>query len=225
MSIFSKRAQPDFVLDYLERTRKPPLQKTPFDAIRFVALDTETSGFRLNTDRLLSIAIFDIVNGQIDVGTDTSWILFQPGAKTNVATEIHGLLPSEIEQGQPENEVLRALLPLLAGAVVVGHNIRFDALMLDEAFRRNFGIRFCNRTIDVGVMAMNELIPFHRVGYANQHAPTIEDICAHLALPMDDRHTAEGDAFIAAEIFLLLSGRMRRRLNRSLLFRDFPIKK
>ena len=133
------------------------------------------------------------------------------------------MLPSEIEKGVPEVDVLRELIPLLSGAVVVGHNIEFDGLMLDAALRRHYEVRFLNQMIDCGAMAMNELIPFHRVGYARQHTPTLEDICAHLVLPLHDRHTAEGDAFIAAELFLLLSGRMYRRIGRPLRLRDYPV--
>lgn len=225
MNLAKRQERPAFATDYVAATRKAPTRKSEFGKTRFVAIDAETSGFRLGTDRVLSIAAIDIANGQIEVGSVCEWIVCQPRTAPNKASEIHGLLPSEIRQGQPEAEVLRALLPRLSGAVVVGHNIWFDALMLDEAMQRHLGIRFLNPMIDCGKMAMNELIPFHRVGYARQRTPTIEDICGHLNLPMPDRHTAEGDAFIAAELFLLLAGRMRRRIGRPLRLGNLPVKK
>jgi DNA polymerase-3 subunit epsilon len=225
MSLFSRKEQPPFIGDYIDRTRKRLPAKTPVESIRFVALDTEASGFHVENDRILSAAVIELKDGAIDVGSTREWIVNQPLAAPNKASKIHGILPSEIEQGIPAPDMLETLIPTLAGAIVVGHNIHFDAYMLDAAFQRHYGIRFRNTIIDCGAMAMNELVPFHRVGYARQRMPTIEDICAHLDLPMPDRHTAEGDAYIAAQLFLLLTARMRRRIGRPLHLRDFPVSK
>ncbi|WP_372808686.1 exonuclease domain-containing protein [Pontiella sp.] len=223
MSLFPRKERPPFVREYLDQTPKRLPGKTPAEAIRFVALDTEASGFHVDNDRILSVAVMELKAGAIDVASAREWIVNQPQTLPNKASEIHGILRSEIEQGVPAPAMLEELLPMLSGAVVVGHNIRFDAFMLDAACQRHFGIRFRNALVDCGAMAMNELVPFHRVGYARQRMPTIEDICAHLDLPMPDRHTAEGDAFIAAQLFLLLTARMRRRTGRPLRLRDFPL--
>ena len=224
MISFTKKEQPEFVRDYCEQTRRFLTLKQPLETIRLVALDTEASGFEVGKDRLLSIAVVEIEQNQIQLDQCVEWLVYQSGMVANRATEIHGILPSDTLKGEPESDVFEQLLPRLSGAIVIGHQIWFDALMLNDALRRNFGIGFRNPTIDVGLMAMNELQPFRKTGYINQRPPNIEDLCAHLGLPMTERHTAEGDAYMAAEIFLLLCGQVRQRRGRLTKW-DLPIKK
>ena len=224
MISLAKKNQPAFIRDYCEQTHRFLTLKKPLEKIRLVALDTEASGFEVGKDRLLSIAVIEILQHQIQLDQCVEWLVYQSGMVANQATEIHGILPSDTLTGQPESDVLEELLPHLSGAIVIGHQIWFDALMLNDALRRNFGIGFRNPTVDVGLMAMNELQPFRKTGYINQRPPNIEDLCAHLGLPITERHTAEGDAYMAAEIFLLLCGQIRQRRGRLTKW-DLPIKK
>lgn len=224
ISLKKKPNPPAFVQDYREQTHKLLSRKAPFESIRLVALDTEASGFEVGKDRILSIAVIELTANQIQLDQCVEWLVYQPGMVANKATEIHGILPSDTLRGLPETQMLEELLPRISGAIVVGHQIWFDAMMLNEALKRNYGIGFLNPTIDVALLAMNELQPFRKTGYINQRPPSIEDICAHLVLPITERHTAEGDAYMAAEIFLLLCGHLRRRRGR-LKKRDLPIKK
>lgn len=224
MALFQKK-HPGFIQDYLEQTRHRAITRTnPFDEVRLVVLDTETSGFELGRDRLLSIGVMEVDFSRIKLETSYEWLVYQSNMVANKATEIHGILPSDTLQGMPEKEVLEQLLPRISGAIVIGHQIWFDALMLNEALNRNFGVGFRNPTIDVGIMAMSELQPFRKTGYINQRPPSLEDLCAHYGLPPHDRHTAEGDAYLAAEFFLLMSGHIRKRRGKLTKW-DFPIKK
>ncbi|MBN2686004.1 MAG: 3'-5' exonuclease [Pontiellaceae bacterium] len=224
MPLFSRYQFPDFVERYRKATPRNLIRSKPFDQIRLVALDTETSGFELGKDRVLSIAVIELDYSRIMIDSSKEWIVYQPNMVVNKATEIHGILPGDIMHGHPEKAVLEELLDRIAGAIVIGHQIWFDALMLNEALRRNFGIGFLNPTVDVGPLAMNELQAFRKSGYINQRPPSLEDLCAHFGLPLHDRHTAEGDAYIAAETFLLMCGHIRKRRG-TITHRDLPIKK
>ncbi len=216
--------QPDFIRTYREQTNPWLARPRPLDAMRLVALDTECSGFDINKDRILSVSVIDIDWSNIRLNTSYEWLVYQPNIVANEATKIHGILPSDTLQGIPEKQLLEELLPRISGAVIIGHQIWFDALMLNSALTRNFGCRFRNSTIDVALLAMNELQPFRKSGYKNQRPPTLEDLCAHFGIPPHDRHTAEGDAYIAAELFLLLCGHIRRR-RKHMTRRDLPIRK
>jgi DNA polymerase-3 subunit epsilon len=95
--------------------------------------------------------------------------------------------------------------------------------MLNVAFERHFSIPFRNQTLDTAYFASTELEAFRKTGYANQRLPSMEDVCAQLNIPISERHTAEGDVFTTAQIFMLLRGRLKKRLQRPLLLRDFPL--
>lgn len=209
--------------EYLEANKAKLDRKTKMDDLRLIVLDSETTGFSPESDRILSVAAIEITNGQIDISAGKQWTVFQPDARLTSATAIHGILPSETLQGTPEKEVLEQLFPLLGNAIIIGHHVGFDAVMLNAAFRRHFKVPFSNRIIDTASMARNELAAFHKSGYANQRPPSLEDVCEHLGLPMIARHTAEGDAFVTAQVFLLLCGRIRRRTKRSVLVKDLPV--
>jgi len=225
ISFFNKSKSP-LIQNYLEAAKGRLPWKTPLKNLRFVAIDTETSGLNVGKDRILSIAIFEIIDGQIDVSRSRKWMVFQPEITSTAATAIHGILPCETREGTQEKRVLDELIPLLTGTIVVGHHIRFDAAMLNEAMMRHFKAKFSSWIVDTAHMAINELTPFHRTGYANQRPPSLDEVCSQLDTPVVARHTAEGDAFTAAEIFLLLCGRIRRRLrNRPAQLRDLPAKR
>jgi DNA polymerase-3 subunit epsilon len=216
---------PPFCQAWQDSANRRPARKTAADRIRFVVLDCETSGFKVGTDRILSLAAFEITKDRIDIAGSRKWIVYQPQVRLNQATAVHGILPEEIRQGTPEQTVIPDLLPMLGGAVLVGHHVRFDAAMLNDLLMRHYKIRFRNRLIDTAHMAMNELTAFHKTGYANQRPPSLDEVCAQLDLPLIARHTAEGDAFLTAEVFLMLSGQIRKRLGRPLRAGDLPIRK
>lgn len=210
---------------YLAACRlRPPRDRDVADTAVTV-LDAETTGFRIEQDRLLSLATLSVVNREIRIDSARQWLVYQVKAPVNEAMAVHGILPCETSGGQPEKEVIREFMERIGGCLIVGHHIGFDAAMLDAALKRHYRVKLKNRILDTAALAMQELPAFRRSGYANQPPPSLEDVCAQLGIPMMDRHTASGDAFTTAEIFLTLCARMRRRLGRALRYRDLPIRR
>ena len=207
------------------RLRTPVNKKEPESSIRWAILDLETTGFNLHKDRILSAAITLVEDGEFPMHSFQSWYIYQELKEVNEATKIHGILPSQTQEGIPEKQLLEILIPLLSGTVIVGHHISFDAAMLNVALQRHFSISLKNQLLDTAYFASKEMEAFRRTGYANQQPPSMEDVCAQLNIPMAERHTAEGDVFTTAQIFLILRGRLKRRLKRTLLLRDFPLTK
>ncbi|MCC5834165.1 MAG: 3'-5' exonuclease [Opitutales bacterium] len=205
---------------YKQCQRKAPGRRDIAENIRFIVLDAETSGFDRAKDRMLSLATMRIEDLELHLSDMNSWLIYQADAGLTEAVNVHGILPSETADGESEQAVMAALLPILGNAPVVGHHIGFDADMIDQAFRRHFGIRFRNCLVDTAELAMRELDAFARTGYANQRPPTLEDLCSHLEISMVDRHTAAGDTFTTAQVFLTLCARIQKRLKRDLQLRD-----
>jgi len=219
MSLFRRKKSIPFE-SYQLRT---PLKKnTPDSTIRWAVLDLEATGFDVVRDRILSIAVAIIENGEFHMGAFKNWYVYQSTHEVNEATKVHGILPSQIEEGIPEKQMLEALIPILEGVVIVGHHVRFDVTMLEIALKRHFSMNIKNQVVDTAYFASKELDAFQRTGYSNQPLPSMEDVCAQLSIPMAERHTAEGDVFTTAQLFLILRGRLKMRLQQELLLSDYP---
>ena len=220
-SLFRPRHPEPVVRAYLEATPRRPARRMPLAEVPFIVVDAETTGFSIARDRMLSLATFAVRAGQIAVNTGRTWLIRQPAASLTAAVEIHGILPCESAQGRSEREVLIELLPLLQGAILVGHHVRFDAEMINAALQRHFGVGLRNPLVDTAHLAMGALEAFRKSGYANQRPPGLEEVCAHCGIEMMERHTAVGDAFTTAEVFLVLAARVRLQVrNRPLRLGD-----
>ena len=130
------------------RLQTPVSKKMPEHSVRWAVLDLETTGFNLHKDRILSIAVTIVENGQFHMQSLKSWFVYQDLKEVNEATKIHGILPSQTKEGTPEKQVLEQLIPLLAGAVIVGHHVVFDAAMLKVALERHFSVPLRNQLLD-----------------------------------------------------------------------------
>lgn len=215
-----RTAWPEFVVAYHEGTPRRVDRKVPWPDLPFIVLDAETTGFDHETDRLLSIGLVPIREGRIRVDQRRTWLVQQSDAPNNDAVKIHGISPAASAKGQPEEEVLRELLDLLTGQILVGHHIGFDSAMISAALQRHFGTRLRNPLLDTAMIARRRVDAFHKTGYANQRPPGLDELCTHAGLPILGRHTASGDAFTTAQLFLWLCGRMRVRLGRQLIADD-----
>ncbi len=213
-------AWPPFAVNYWEATPRRVDRKRDWSSLRFVVLDAETTGFNFSTDRLLSIGLVPIIAGRIEIAQRRNWLVQQLDVPNNEAVKIHGIAPAESAHGQPEGDVLRELLTELTGAIVVGHHIGFDVQMIDNALQRHFGLRLRNPLLDTAMMSTRHLDAFHKTGYANQRPPGLDEVCAHAGLPILGRHTASGDAFTTAQLFLWLCGRLRVKAGRELVAKD-----
>lgn len=211
------------VADYLAAHRRSKRLQGDVADHTVIVLDAETTGFDVHKDRLLSLATLEITRREIRVDRMHSWLVYQSEAPLNEAVQVHGILPSSSAEGKPESAVVRELLPLIGGNLIVGHHIGFDVRILRAVARRHLHVKLRNRVVDTALLAMRELSAFHRTGYPNQRPPTLEEVCAHLNIPMMDRHTAAGDTFTTAEVFLVICARMRKRLGRPLQFSDLPL--
>jgi len=224
MKLFrSKTPQSPEAAAYLESLRTLKLKQYQPELGPFIVLDTETSGMSVQSDRIVSAGVSIIRHNSIQMTENRAWFVDQGDISLKASSPVHGIISSDLKDGIDEIHFLKELLPILSGAVVVGHHIGFDAAMLHEAMQRQLGIKWKNPIIDTATMASHELHPFHRTGYANQQAPGLDDVCSQLSIYPMERHSAWGDAFTTAEIFLTLCARMRQRLGRPLRMADLPV--
>jgi len=186
------------------------------DRVRFVVLDSETTGLNPHTDRIVTIGAVAVVGGDI-VLEDSFSALIQVDRNTEAVT-VHGVTRDEARSGVPEPEALARLLEYLRDGVIVGHHIGHDIATIDAACERHWGVRLMNRSLDT----MDLTLHLERDGAFAGRPPirhfTLDALCTLFGVIPHDRHTATGDAFITAQVFLRLV-RLASRSGRGTLAR------
>ncbi|MEX0808185.1 MAG: 3'-5' exonuclease [Dongiaceae bacterium] len=183
------------------RLRGKPQRPTPPDdlsvsALHVVALDCETTGLDTRRDRIVSIATVPIVAGRLDVdaGFDR---LVNPGCPIPArSTGVHGIRDEHVVAQPAFSAILPELAASLEEAVMLGHEIGFDAAMIRREARLA-RLRWLPPpmidTMLLGAALMGESADLR-----------LESMAARLDVEVRGRHTALGDARAAAEIFLRL---------------------
>jgi DNA polymerase-3 subunit epsilon len=189
--------------------------ETPIERLRFVVLDSETTGLDPHIDRMITIGAVAVRGDEIVL--EDSFDALIAVADTG-AVEIHGITPDEARAGLEEAEVLTRFLDYLRDGVIVGHHIGHDIGMLDVACERHWGFRTMNRSLDT----MDLTLHLERDGAFAARPPirqfTLDALCSMFDVIPHDRHTASGDAFLTAQVFLRLL-RLAARHGRTTLSR------
>jgi DNA polymerase-3 subunit epsilon len=200
---------------YYETSFKQGLPEKVSD-VSFVVLDTETSGFDLKNDRILSIGALRIKNGTIKA--KEAFEVFLDQTKFNEDTvEIHGILKKGKMTQIPEIDGVKMLLNLLENAVLIAHHVRFDVGMINAALKRNGLPKLLNRVLDTSIL-YNKSLP--RSKRKTEGHYSLDELCAAFNIPKTDRHTALGDAYITAIAFLGILEKLKPASLEQLLKKD-----
>ena len=167
--------------------------------ITFMVLDTETTGFHPERDRILSIGVLRLEAGRIRVSESLEIFVRQDHFDHNTVP-IHGILPGDGPDRLPETEALRRLLDYLGDAVLVGHHIAFDRAMLQQALDRHGMGKLSNRLLDTEPLYRKTLLKSPLLRKKDRY--TLDDLARVYNISCKDRHTALGDAYITAIAFL-----------------------
>lgn len=165
---------------------------------RFVVFDQETTGLDPEHDRIVSIGAVAVRGGEIVLED-----VFEEVLRVSIATPavlVHGILPEESRQGREMSEAVPDFLEYIGGDILVGHHVGFDRAILRVAAGR------------VGRAVPNAVLDTMRIALALQDAGALaleegfelDMLCQHFGIVPHDRHTAPGDAFLTAQVFVRL---------------------
>ena len=192
----------DFLGDYLGRFEDTWGPASPVGDVRFVVLDSETTGLDPRKDRLVTIGAVAVRAGEIWI-EDSFEALLKVAYNTSAVT-VHGVTRDESLGGMEEPEALRGFLSYLKDGVIVGHHIRHDVETLDAGYERHFGFRLRNRSLDTMDLALHLERDGAFVGREPIRTFSLDALCSLFGVVPHDRHTAPGDAFLTAQVFLRL---------------------
>ncbi len=170
-------------------------------ATPFAVVDVETTGFspRLH-DRVVEVAVLRL--GPDATVEDHYATLVNPGRDIG-ATSVHGLCAADVCEAPTFAEVAGDVAVGVDGAVLVGHNLRFDVGFLAAEYRRA-GIAFPPMPGLCTLRLAHLLAP----GLASRK---LAQCCAQAGITLDGAHTALGDAQATAQLLVayLAAGRAR----------------
>lgn len=196
---------PDFWKNYIDSFK----EQNPKDIqnTRFVALDTETTGFKVKEDRVLSIGAISFIDKKIQVSESLELYLEQDIFKPETV-EIHGLMKKGTLEKITELDAIKLFLAYIKNDILIAHHANFDKNMFNEMLLRHGMKELKNKFIDTGTLYKKSK---HIIYQENLKPISLDDLAKELNVPVVDRHTATGDALITGLIFLKILARLDKR--------------
>lgn len=156
----------------------------------YAVIDTETTGFSPRTgDRMLEIAVVRLDDD--GCVADTWETLLDPGRGVG-ATHVHGITAADVAGAPAFADVAEHVTGLLAGHVVVGHNIAFDLRFLTAE------LAAAGSSFTPGAtLCTQRLAPDYLPGPKR----TLAICCEQAGIVNDHAHSALGDTLATAELF------------------------
>lgn len=189
---------------------------TPIEDVRFVVLDSETTGLDPRKDRLVTIGAIAMVNHEILIEDSFEALLKLP--YNSSAVTVHGVTREESLAGMEEPEALERFRSYLGDGIIVGHHIGHDVETFNAGYERHFGFRLENPSLDTMELTLHLERDGAFPGDEEIRDFSLDGLCARFQIVPHDRHTAAGDALMTALVFQRLL-RLAARQGRTTLGR------
>ena len=175
----------------------------PLEDLRWVAVDTETSGLDPRRDELISIGACAGQGCAINPRDSFEAMLRQdlPSCVDNVL--VHGIGHGAQAAGEDPERALAAYLRYARRDVVVGYHTLFDRTVLTRAIREQLGIAYRPNTLDVALLLPALVEKPASAGW------DLDSWLQQFGLRAYARHNALADAFATAQLFLVVLARAR----------------
>ncbi len=175
-----------------KKRRRDPMKK-------FVVIDVETTGHSpAKGDKIIEIGIVVIENDQI-VKQYNQLINPKSGIPPFI-TQLTSISEEQIRDKPSFSEVADDLIPLLADAIMVAHNINFDLSFLNDELTQA-GLA----TLQPPIIDTVEL---SRIFFPRAPGYKLGELAQHLHLTHDQPHRAISDALVTADLLLLLMNKI-----------------
>lgn len=215
---FGKQQLPNTPLwnAYQDALQEQPQRSSLIRDVRFVVVDTETTGLRPDKDQILSIGAVAVQNQQIWVADRFEAFMPQEAVAPSEgrdAVAVHGILGKHANKEQASTEILSQLLAYLGGSVFVAHHAAFDYQILQAAFRRHLNGHISNFVLDTVTLARRLDDPSRSkvMGPRDAKQYGLDPLCQRFHIPVEARHTASGDALLTAILLVKLLARLEAR--------------
>jgi len=200
--LVGKNARPDDprqarICDKFRRQNAKQLLAQTIEESRFVVMDTETTGFHVYAgDEIISIAMLEF-EGLTATGREYTQLINPKRLIPAESTAIHHITDQDVVDCPEIAAVLPDIAEFIGDAVIIGHHINFDIRFLNRYLKQQMGCQLRNPSLDTMLLFTSHT---GRIGHY-----TLEEVAECCHIEMLDRHTARGDALMAAGIFSCLA--------------------
>lgn len=186
--------------DYQYLFRRDKTNKTT--PKEYISLDCETTSLNPAQAELVTIAATKIIGNKIITSQPFHIRLKAPQSLDQGSVRIHHLRHHDLHNGYHEIDGIKALLAFIGNRPLVGYHIRYDKAILDRACKKHLGFPLPNPLIEVSQLYHQRLERLLPNAYFDL---SLETICRHLDLPIQQRHDALQDTITAALIYVRLT--------------------
>ena len=173
----------------------------------WVALDCETTGLKVNTDEIISIAAIRIAGNRI-MTSERLELLVRPERRVSAeSVRIHQLREQDVAHGIAPEVAMTQLMHFIGSRPLVGYYLEFDIAMIDRALAPILGR-------DMGLPQARYEVSAMYYDYKFRQLPTQQQeqridlrfatLMNDLDLPLRNAHDALNDAVMAALAFVKL---------------------
>jgi len=172
----------------------------------FVVLDCETTGVK-KSDQIITIGAFKVAGNSINI-KDVLDLKFS-NEKGNQESIVHGEL--NILGGKLEDN-RKLILDFIQNHPIIGHHIQFDISKLNQLFRVEYpSFKIKNKVIDTINLTFRLFKEELDRSTAQNKSLQLEKLCEKYNIPIENRHTALGDALMTALLFLKYKSLLKKR--------------
>ncbi|MDQ3738833.1 MAG: 3'-5' exonuclease [Actinomycetota bacterium] len=159
----------------------------------FAVVDVETSGLSTRRHRILQIGVVTVAADGTVVDRWCSLVKLRWRFARLGPTRIHGLRRRQLRHAPTIEDAMDDVSRLVAGRILVGHNLAFDSEFLERAARRS-----CSSLDVSGRLCTMWLSRWLDPERAETHRLT--DLCARYGVALDRPHDALADALATAQV-------------------------
>lgn len=158
----------------------------------FTAFDTETTGLRSSTCRIIEIGAvqfsLDGVHGRFDT------LICPETAIPADCTAVNHITDDMVRGKPPIRDVLPRFTEFLGSSIIVAHNAQFDMNFINAELERNARPPLSNLVIDT--------LQLCRWAYPDAKKYSQQAMAERMGIPVKNAHRAYDDAFVCGNIFL-----------------------
>lgn len=186
------KESPDFWKAYLAKFGKK--------SNRYVVLSTETSGMNPNSDVILSIGAFAIIDDSIHIKDSFEVVFLQYKFLHDNHLSNEFIIESKLPK-LGESEAIKAFIDYLGNAIIVGHHVDFDVDMINNTLDRLDCGRLKNEALDIDIM-------HRKLNDITDKQFNLEELAAAYKISKSERNSSSEDAYKIALLFLKLKSRL-----------------